>query len=199
MVALFISLIAAGGFYYWENLFKNKWVNILILIVLSLVIVGFDSKYFVAQKYLQVSENSFTNAYFLKFRTSQLSSEYMPKDFAKPKVYSQVPAGVNVTQGKATVLAQNKKTGEYTITYAAATNAKMIVPIAYFPAWKVNLDGKNYGYSIVSNGLSVNLPEGEHLLDFYFRDTNIELLSNVLSLSGILLLIIGIILKKKLL
>jgi hypothetical protein len=93
MVAFFISLISGSIFYSFQAIFKNKGISLLILIAASLIIVIFNGKYFMAQKYLSVSSSDFTNNYFLKFKTSQISSEYMPKNFSKPKEYSGVPEG----------------------------------------------------------------------------------------------------------
>lgn len=197
MIVFFISLISGSIFYCWSIIFKNKWINFLVLIAVSSVIVIFNSKYFAAQKYLSVSSSDFTNDYFLKFRTSQISSEYMPKEFLKPKLYSQIPKGISVVQGKVKVISQSKSTSKYTIDYSADSSSKIIVPIAYFPAWNVRLDGQSYVYEAENKGLLVNLPKGNHTLEFSFKETNIELLSNILSLSGILLLVVGIILKKK--
>jgi len=199
MIAFFISLISGSLLYYWLIIFKRKWISLLVFVTVSLVIVVFNGKYFTAQKYLSVSSSDFTNDYFLKFRTSQISSEYMPKDFSKPKSYSEIPIGISVAQGKVTVISQSKSTSKYIINYSADSNAKIIVPIAYFPAWKVSLDGQSYRYEAGNRGLLVNLPKGNHSLTFSFKQTNIEILSDILSLSGVLLLVIGIIiiLKKK--
>jgi len=197
MISFFTSLISGSIFYCWLTIFKNKWINTLILIALSLVIVIFNAKYFKAQTYLAVSSSNFTNDYFLKFATSQISSEYMPKNFLQPKTYSQIPSGIIVIQGKLSIVSQNKSTNKYEVNYHADSISKVIVPIAYFPAWKASLDGKRFAYNIGNNGLLVNLPKGNHLLVFTFKETNIEILSDILSLSGILLLVIGIILKKK--
>jgi uncharacterized membrane protein YfhO len=108
-----------------------------------------------------------------------------------------MPKGITVTQGKFRVISQTRKTNNYTINYVAVSASKIIVPIAYFPAWKVSLDGKDYSYNAVNNGLLVELPKGSHALIFSFKETSVEILSDILSLSGILTLIIGIILKKK--
>jgi uncharacterized membrane protein len=197
MVGFFISLVSGSVFYSWSAFVKNKWINLSVLIVLSLVIVIFNGKYFAAQKYLSVSSSDFTNDYFLKFTTSQISSEYMPKNFSKPESYSHVPKGVTVTWGKVTVISQSRSINKYTIHYVADSISTIIVPIAYFPAWRVGLDGNNYAYSIRNNGLLVVLPKGNHTLEVSFKETNLELLSDILSLSGILGLVIGIILKRK--
>jgi len=197
MVAFFISLISGSPFYSWQLISKNKWINVLVLIILSLVIVIFSAKYFRAQSHTGVFSSNFTNDYFLKFATSQISSEYMPKEFSKPKSFSDVPSGITVSYGQVKVISQKRSTANYTIHYFSKSVSKIIVPIAYFPAWRVSLDGKNYLYGIKNNGLSVKLPEGNHLLVFSFRETNLEFLSDILSLSGIFILVIGIILKKK--
>lgn len=197
MIGFFISLISGSILYYWQIIFKRKWIGLLVLITASLAIVAFNNKYFEVQKYLSVSSNSFTNDYFLKFRTPQISSEYMPKNFTKPKTYAEVSKGIIVVYGKVNVIAQNRKTTEYVINYVANSNSKIIVPVAYFPAWEVSLDGKSYSYSVENNGLLVNLPIGNHSLVFNFKQTNVEFLSDLLSFSGVLAIIIGIILKKK--
>ena len=197
LIAFFISLISGSIFYTMQIVFKNKWITLILLLALSLVVILFNGKYFIAQEYVSVSSSTFTNDYFLKFTTSQISSEYMPKDFSKPKNYSDIPDGIIVVQRKVKVISQVKKTNSYVINYVADSASKIIVPIANFPAWKVSLDGHSYSYKAVNNGLLVDLPKGSHTLEFKFKETYVELLANLISLSGILVLIIGIILKKK--
>jgi len=197
VAAFFISAICGSIIYFTEMFIKNKWIRLGFFIIIILITVIFNSKYFAAQKYLQVSVNSFTNDYFLKFETSQISSEYMPKEFLKPKVYSNLSNKIIVVHGKVKVVSQSKRTGEYNINYIADSTSEIIVPIAYFPTWWVNLDGESYSYSVKNNGLLVSLPKGNHLLEFSFKQTNVEVLANLLSLSGIFAIILGIILKKK--
>jgi len=199
MVAFFTSIICGSLIYILELLLKNKWINLIALIALSLMIVLFNNKFFVAQKYIGASANSFTNDYFLKFRTSQISSEYMPKNFVKPNTYLQIQKNVTIVSGKVKIISQNKTTTKYVIDYSAGLNSKILVPIAYFPAWKISLDNRNYSYKIEDNGLLVNLPSGTHLVTLEFKQTNVEILADLLSLSGIFAIILGIILKKKLL
>lgn len=197
MVAFFISIISGSIVYSFQSFIKNKWINLILIVVLSVVIVLFNGKYFMVQKYLTVTASSFTNDYFLKFRTSQISSEYMPKNFLKPKAYTQLPKGAEIVQGKIIIVSQKQTANKYEFNYGAKTEAKIIVPLAYFPAWKVSIDGKDYSYVVKDNGLLVALPKGSHLLVFNFIETNVERLADLLSVAGIFALILGIILKKK--
>jgi uncharacterized membrane protein len=197
--AFFISIIAGSSFYYLESISKNKWVNILILLILSLTVVGFNYKYFNAQEYVSVSENSFINQNYLKFNTSQISSEYMPKHFKKPENITQIPNFNRLSTKDLAVTVVRHKTQEIEFKLAVKKEGKYTFPIAYFPAWKASLDAKEIQIKQNENGITVNLPSGPHILKFVFIQTPIELFSDIITLTGILIIILGIILRKKLL
>ena len=65
--------------------------------------------------------------------------------------------------------------------------------IAYFPAWHIYLDDKEVPYKILANGLQVEIPAGRHHITAKFIQTPIEIIGNILSLTGVLTLVLGII------
>jgi uncharacterized membrane protein len=199
MVSFFISIICGSLLYCLQNLIKNKWVNIILLVTLAFIIVGFNSKYFIAQYYSEVTANSFTNDYFLRFTTSEISSEYMPKYFQKPFVYSQTGGFSHIYNE--TRRLQNSISLNFDIT--AQYETAITVPIAYFPAWQVTVDNKSVPLSPNARYwgamIAFSVDKGKHDVSINFVETPIERASDLISIASILALIIGIILKKKLL
>jgi uncharacterized membrane protein len=199
MVAFCISFIAGGFIYFIDSLFKNKSVVLVIAIVLSLIIVGFSDKYFIAQAYFQVSSQDFTSVKVIKFDTSKISSEYMPKNFQKPNNFSQIPNLQKLSTKDILIVLVKQKTQGAEFKINVKKTGNYIFPIAYFPAWKANLDSKEIKILEEKSGISVNLPSGQHNLKFTFIQTPVERISNLISIAGILSIILGIIFKKKLL
>jgi hypothetical protein len=53
-------------------------------VLLILVLLFFNTKFFVPQKSLEVNAAYYTNEYALKWTTSKISDEYLPKNIKKP-------------------------------------------------------------------------------------------------------------------
>jgi uncharacterized membrane protein YfhO len=72
------------------------------------------------------------------------------------------------------------------------SNSSYSFPIAYFPGWKVKVDGKITDPTYDMNGLlSVPVPQGKHTLEAYLALTQVQSLGtfiSLLSFASILLL-----------
>lgn len=197
LASFFISFIGGSVVYYFDLFAKKKMFTVLFFISLILAVSGFNSKYFFAQTYTNVSSKDFTNSHSLKWVTSNVTNEYMPKGFSKPTSFDQIPNGVSVRQGDVNIISESFSPRDYVVSYESQNGGKIRVPIAYFPFWKAELDGNKFGYSVTSSGISVMLPRGSHTLTLYYSQTLTEIVANIISVCGILALIIVIIFRRK--
>lgn len=157
-------------------------------------IVVFNGKLFTPQMMVQATAESFTNPYHLQWVTSRISDEYMPQGFKKPRKSDEMPKEKIVLQdasGKVGML----ETKTHVLQAEVDTPRKTIatVHLAYFPAWHLILDNKEIPYKIVTNGLQIEIPKGKHTLTAKFIQTPIEIIGNIISLTGVIVLLLGII------
>lgn len=198
LISFFISILAASVIYSLETLLenvKNKWF-IALSLVTSLFIILLNVKFFVPQAYSLVDTSYFTNDYFLKWKTSTVTSEYMPKDFLKPSSFVKLPNGPQIVKGKIQIKMTTYRTGFYLMEYDSDSVSEVLFPIAYFPAWRSKIDSLESDYKINNNGLLISLPSGNHVVTFYYEQTPVEKAADVISICGILALVLAIIYKK---
>ena len=194
----FITMIATGGIYYLEALLKKtstKWFIILVLII-SVTTFLFNVKFFVPQKFIYVKASDYTSRSALVWTASRISSEYMPKGFQKPGKLSKIPQFSSLNSKDISVYIVKQKTHNIELKVDVLKSGKFVFPIAYFPSWKAYLDSKEVKLIPTSTGVLIYLPLGQHILSFVFVQTPVEFASDMLTLAGILIIIIGIINKR---
>ena len=199
LIASFFSSFVAGSIIYSLSKFQkinNKFISFGVYLVLLVSPVVLYSKLFSPQKYLLKTSEDYTNALSLNWTTSKISDEYMPKGFETPKNLSKISTAK--IEGKAIQvrnIEKNTKKLSAQIETSKPTNVTIHIP--YFPAWKYYLNGKKVDATEISTGVSINIPQGTSQIDARFEQTNIEKISNLLSISGILILLTGIIYAKQ--
>lgn len=168
LASFFASIISGGAAWYSQTISGRIWQwSPLVLVGL---LFYFNLKHFQPQTIYQASASDFTNKMYLNWTASKISDEYMPKGFKKPKSPDEIP------QKKIEVIGEQTK-----------------VNIAYFPAWKIYLNGEGKSYKVGSDGIYLDLPKGNYELNAVFRQTPIEAAANILSIFGVLVAIFGII------
>jgi len=177
----------------WDEMLK--WPVYALFIYF---IIFFNAKVFVPQLYLQKTSVDYTSQYSLTWTTSRISDEYMPKGFAIPKNPGQVPKTKIVTQNtSAKLLSFSQRTQRMTAKISTDKQTRLLVNLAYFPAWHIFIDGKQVVFTNFNRGLLVTIPKGEHILDIRFSQTPIERVADAISIAGILCLIIVIIFERR--
>lgn len=198
LIALFSSFISGGVFWILRQVLKGKKYEkyIYYLAFILILLLSFYSylKYFNPQYFLAKDSIYYTNELTLKWTTSKISDEYMPKNFLKPNSPSEIPNVKNLVTKDIEVVIESNKTQEIKLKLNVYRKGAYILPIAYFPTWNVYLDGKRIDIKESKRGIAVDLPIGEHDLRIAFLQTKLEVFSNFLSLSGILIVLAGIIL-----
>lgn len=89
LVASFFASVLAGSFIWIIGLFPFKKIfphfTVEISALLVILLLFLNIKFFTVQKIINVSANYYTNEYSLKWTTSKISDEYLPKNIIKPK------------------------------------------------------------------------------------------------------------------
>lgn len=177
----------------------DRRINGILFSGIFIIIVCFTyAKLFSPQTSRNVTSNYYTNENKIRWDTSKISSEYMPKGFKKPKNKNEVSDGkFKLLKGNASVTSQSIKTQVKEYKINALTPSIFLIPLAYFPAWEVYIKGKQVPYKVLVDGISVSLPIGNWPLKLVYKETPYEKLGNLISLGGILLLFAGIIHTRK--
>lgn len=197
-LATFSSSLLGGTFvYFLKGVFPKSKENIFTFfsIAICLLTVFFYSKLFIPQKYLNVDSSYFENGSHLRWDISKLSDEYMPSDFIKPSENVLSEPSLFVPGGEFKTLETKTNLIEYQVKVPVDTWIR--AKIAYFPSWKVSIDGKESSYLDSKRGITFKIPKGEHFVSLSLGETPIERFSDFVSISGIIIILIGIIPWKK--
>lgn len=165
------------------------------IIGLCIIFLNFD--FFEPQVYVNKTASDYTNTATLRWTTSRISDEYMPAGFREPHDANDVPKYKITPQEGVIIHNIQEKTQEITAEITAAKQTELLINHAYFPTWYLTIDGKETDFTVRNNGLTVTFPEGKHTLVLSFRQTTMEKLANSMSLTGVFILILGIIGRQK--
>lgn len=198
MVSFFSSFL--GGATVWfinSYLPKVRYRFAMSFFTFILLFAGMYLNYgklFEPQTILPKTVFDYTSDEELKWNRSRISDEYMPKDFRKPVKWQALQEErIIVQSGNAAVQTVDENSHKIQSKITAEDPVTLHVRLAYFPGWQVFLNGKPYEYEVLDQGLSVRVPKGQHMLTVQFFQTPIEKLANSLSITGIAVLLVGII------
>lgn len=176
---------------------KNRFIPWILGISVMGAIVFFNADVFIPQTYVSKSANDYTNRDALHWEASKLTDEYLPEEFARPKKQSEVPTQKIQQKDSFTVISLTEKTQVIRAELQAKTKTDIIFNQAYFPAWQVFVDGKKQPYRFFEKGIIVTIPAGKHVVELRYVSTLVELIANMVTLTGVLVIIIGIISQRK--
>lgn len=193
-VALFISLISAFLIFR----IKNKHLVLAAVFLISIPSIYQNTKLFNPVVFSDYESNYYENIEHIRWDTSRISDEYMPKSFDKPKGKDNLPRELIETESVGVfITSKNNKTGyiEFDIN---GDGGVVHINKAYFPGWKA-VDSHEEFIDIreTGDGMSLIVPKGEQKIILRIVSTPIQLIGNALSVIGILIVIIAIIAKKR--
>ncbi len=199
LLASFFSSFASGALIFFTLRFhtNQKYRNIFYLgsMILILIPFIFYSRLFNPQEYLNKNSQDYVNKDYLNWTTSRISDEYMPKSFDTPENKNEIIK--NKISGDVRIANLSSNTKELSVDLESPERTKIVVHIPYFPAWNYYLNGKKVSVYEVPTGVSFDIPQGRSRLDARFEQTGTEKSANLLSLSGVGLITLGIIYSKK--
>lgn len=120
---------------------------------------------------------------------SYADSIYFPKNVTKiPDKASKY----EIKKGKGALEQESVKDHEIIYKIIAENPIQLTVNTHFFPGWNAYLDGKKIGLSEEKDFgfMDVSIPEGKHRFILRFEDTGIRKFGNILTLSGLLILIL---------
>lgn len=204
LASLFSSFL--GGAIFLLPVFIPKFVHKQRNIVMNsglllLVIIGaflYYGKLFQPQTILPKTANDYTSNTAVKWTISKISDEYLPKNFPKPiNANDVVHAKLSVRNDFGTIQQKVIKTQQVSAVIKNTQSMQVYINLAYFPAWKLFVDGKENTYTVKGNTLAVTVPKGTHTFEVVFKQTWMEILGDLLSVISIVVLLVGIIVSKR--
>ncbi|MBU2632609.1 hypothetical protein KKG52_02725 [Patescibacteria group bacterium] len=194
LISFFISFIAGFILFFVNKVKKIKLIENSLLFLFLFVILLFNTKLFAPQFSEIKAVGFYTNTEHISWETSKISSEYMPVDFIKPSSKDKIQKSkITIIRGSGTFNIKENKANKLTVGFNSNQDTLVHANIAFFPAWKLYVDGALKEYQKTNSGLEFKLKEGKHLVEFKFEQTLIEKIGNILSFSGLIILILGII------
>lgn len=173
----------------------NYLIGIFMLLLFLAAIFSLYSKHFKPQTIIH-NESLAIDSNYIRTQVSRISDEYLPSNFVKPSlgqgVSERVPARNGVRVKK---YVDKTQYVEADITMTAAT--QYYFNIAAFPSWKIFVDGMKKEVLVRDGRVGVSLEQGTSRVVVRFEQTLVQKIGNALSVSGILLLGVGIIYKRK--
>lgn len=197
MASFFTAFIAGSLVFFSKLIFANKHLEYLVFGFLILLVMVMYVKFFTPQTIFGKNVSEYVNLDVLRWTTSKISDEYMPRDFPKPTDSKDVVNQVVIFNNQdIKINSQYQNTKVIRLNFVAAKQTKVHFNIAHFPSWKLTVDGSNKG-SIVSRGYDASIAPGSHTIEMKFVQSGVEKISNAVSIAGLLAIIAGIILSKK--
>lgn len=181
LVFIIFSISIIAGIIGINNRIKISYV----LIVCSLIII-LHSKYFNPQTYIIFPGNLYESDEYIKWWVSKISDEYMPQKFPVPKSKEQIVKEKIQTGPNVTVTEKNSKAHRYTMKYNAEKESSLVINTAYFPIWKIMIDGQQVSFKHEINKINLLLPAGMHKVEIKLTNTWVRSVANSISLFSIL-------------
>lgn len=189
----FAIAVLSGFFIYYTSLLKNKLtIFSLILVLIGSIILNL--KLFTPQFYSKRGVAFYTEKKQMNFTISKITNEYMPQKFNRPVNINQIPESLlQIYKGTGQIKKLQHNTQLLTAELTMNDDGIVRINKAYFPAWILKIDNKSAEITKTTNGMTFVLPKGTHNITLQFIQTPVEELSNILTLSGVFIFIIGII------
>ncbi len=193
LVSFFISFL--GGVFVL-SLTGLKRVILCLLLVVAIIYVNIDV--FAPSSIVPKSSQQYIDTSFIRWDTSKISDEYMPPGFQKPKDKRHVATKkFEVEKSIGSIRSESVTSKQAKAEILMIKDGVVKLNIAYFPAWQISVDGKNTVYKNTSTGLQLSLPKGKHTVIATYVQTPIEKAANMITLTGVIVLVAGIISSRK--
>ncbi|MDP3988166.1 MAG: 6-pyruvoyl-tetrahydropterin synthase-related protein [Candidatus Levybacteria bacterium] len=202
ILSSFFSSILAGSviWYLIQNLKKIRNSKIIlssISIFFIFLLLYSNVKLFVPEKFNYKSLSDYISPFALRWTASKISDEFMPQNFSRPKSPVEIVNNKIIDNNSVQIINSSEKTQGLTVEVQASKDSSILIKTTYFPSWNISVDGKKSSFEATNEGLVVPIEKGEHSLKLEFISTPVEKAANVLSLSSILIIILGIIYQRR--
>lgn len=166
----------------------NKINNRKLLMLISLFII------ISSIQFVRLGEiGARPDAFYLNYKGTtdyhgQASSRWTAGDF------SSLPKNkYKVIEGSGIVIEQERKSNLHLLKVETQTIAKILDNTVYFPGWRVEVDGSRIPIEFQDQNhrglITFNVSKGSHLVKVYFGESPVRLISDFVSLGGLLFII----------
>lgn len=197
VASFFISFLGGAGVWLAKRYLSLHILYYCLVGFVIVIIIYLNSDVFVPQTYLKKTASDYTNTNALQWTTSIISDEYMPPHFIKPHNFNAVPKAKIASQEGIQILLLKEKTQSIQAEITAKKETDVLIHHAYFPGWHVFIDGTQVDFKYFNKGVLVTVPQGKHTILLMFKQTPFEVAANVLSVTGVLVLVVVIIVQRK--
>jgi uncharacterized membrane protein len=179
IVILTCSFLAAGIIF----VFKNKFLFLFLLILP--IALGFG--YAHATYFMQRTDNYYATRSNFIDGTNSIGNAFNTIWFrginSKAKSLTRENNLISVSNVR-------KSPVKYEFEAVASKNLRLVLNIAYFPGWTVDIDNKQVNIGHDENGLiTFNVSEGEHVISVVLKNTFVQLVSSFVSLISFILIV----------
>lgn len=194
LISFFTSFLI-GSLFSLPYVSVKKYVlnGIFSAFVVIVILLYQSTKMFVPQYIFPATDAFYTNDYHIKWVASKISDEYLPPDFKKPSNYNEVPKNILSSDGFKNVEIEINKTHAFKARAVTEKSVTMPIQLAYFPFWTVKVNGETQKYKVMNGKILISVPKGDVSIATSIVQTPLERWSNVLSLTGVVVLLLGII------
>jgi hypothetical protein len=184
-LAIFIPPIIAGAAI---NLVKKRY-SLFLVVIISVFSLFLNNNYWKANNYLLKDDSKYLEVQETSTNDSGESSPIW--SIRRMEVFPKNP--VEVIKGKAEILIVKRTSTEHLYKIDALVDSKILENTLYFPGWTILVDNQEITPEFQNpnyRGLMVfNLPQRQHEVKIYFQETRLRLVSDYLSVFGIILLL----------
>jgi hypothetical protein len=198
VVVLFASLLAGS----LPVLFSNQFIKSAVAICLVSLVIITNKNFFKPERFLAVDDAYYTSAEVLKWRTSRMSYDYVPRGIKTKKTEQNTTVvdiekkdipqqSLVVLKGEGVI--KDLKTSSFSFDFKveAQTPTVLRVNTFNFPGWKAWIDGEptmiddQNKYRLIT----LNISKGAHWVSVKFTDTLTRRIGNIISFLSWLLVL----------
>lgn len=192
---LFLGFIAGYSFYVIRN--QSFIRQRILLVTVIFIIVFFNFNLFKPQSFNDHDAAYYNNEGYIKYSVSKISDEYMPEDFDKPDSPAEIPSErFSLIDAPGFIRPLEDEVNRKSAFYSLDRSGKVHANLAYFPAWKAYVNGREEQIIQESDGISLELEKGSGEIVLEFHSTFLQSLSNTISVLAFLALIVVIMFSK---
>ncbi len=179
LATLFSSFAAGSIVASVHKKFLPTTVIVIILLFLNL-------KYFRPQYYIDRSADDYTSEENIKWKTSKISDEYLPKEFIIPQNEDEVALNkIVVLSGEVQIENLRLKSQQQQFSLVVKTPAEILFNTAYFAGWKMWINGEKESFILDEGRIKIALKPGDYSILIRFLNTPLRTVSNMIFMISI--------------
>lgn len=186
-----LGLALLSGFsIYMLGKIKPDYIRKLSLIIIIVGIFIINLKYFVPQYTFPAIDSDFLNKEKISWTTSAISDEYLPKGFVKPQFIEEISDGKFSLSQKGEIKENKITAASYLLNVNTDKTNTLKINTVFFPGWRAWIDNKSAKININNYLMTIQIPPGDHEVKVVFTNTNLRLISDIISLIGLIWLVV---------